>query len=211
MPIIHGSSVIWVAILGVVWLTRYFQSVWIVLFIASSFVSAITYLPIVDQYRDLLPQFMQDQIWAYTESDMALERMEGKSQYGAAYADFLMALPGYFTLVLSYLLIINRKNINAVEEKKIYLTVFLALSAITNFLSTIPSVGRFRLMVIPFLVVAWIQNMNILKKYNYLFYAVPVLYAYSLLYWYRNMSAVTEFFLYALPAPLSFFKYLFIG
>ena len=75
MPIIHGSSVIWVAILGVVWLTRYFQSVWIVLFIASSFVSAITYLPRVDQYRDLLPQFMQDQIWAYTESDMGIYRI----------------------------------------------------------------------------------------------------------------------------------------
>ena len=211
MPIVHGSSVIWVAIMGVTWLTRYFQSVWIVLFVTSSFVSAITYFPIVDQYRDLLPQFMQDQIWAYTESDMALERIKGKSQYGAAYADFLMALPGYFTLVLSYLLIINRKSINAIEEKKIFLTVFLALSAITNFLSTIPSVGRFRFMVIPFLVVAWIQNINILKKINYLFYAVPVIYAYSLLYWYRNMTSITEFFLYMLPAPITVIKYLFIG
>lgn len=211
MPIIHGSSVIWVALLGVAWLSRYFQNIWIVLFIASSFVSAMTYLPLTDRYTGMLPQFMQNQIWAYTESEMALERLAGHSQYGEAYADFLIALPGYFSLLLSYLLIINRKKINAVETNKILLTIFLSLSAMTNFLSTIPSVGRFRSMIMPFLVIIWLQNADMLKKYAYLFYAVPVLYAYSLLYWYRNMSSVTELYLYVFPAPITIIKYLFIG
>lgn len=211
MPIIHGSSVIWVALLGIAWLSRYFQNIWIVLFIASSFVSAMTYLPLMDRYTDLLPQFMQNQIWAYTESEMAQERLAGHSQYGKAYADFLIALPGYFSLLLSYLLIINRKKINAVETNKILLTIFLSLSAMTNFLSTIPSVGRFMAMVIPFLVIVWIQNADVLKKYNYLFYTVPVLYAYSLLYWYRHMSSVTELYLYVFPAPFTVIKYLFLS
>ena len=211
MPIIHGSSVIWVALLGVAWLSRYFQNIWIVLFIASSFVSAMTYLPLMDRYTDMLPQFMQNQIWSYTESEMAQERLAGHSQYGKAYADFLIALPGYFSLLLSYLLIINRKKINAVETNKILLTVFLSLSAMTNFLSTIPSVGRFRSMIMPFLVIIWLQNADMLKKYAYLFYAVPVLYAYSLLYWYRHMSSVTELYLYIFPAPITIIKYLFIG
>lgn len=211
MPIIHGSSVIWVALLGVAWLSRYFQNIWIVLFIASSFVSAMTYLPLMDRYTDMLPQFMQNQIWSYTESEMAQERLAGHSQYGKAYADFLIALPGYFSLLLSYLLIINRKKINAVETNKILLTIFLSLSAMTNFLSTIPSVGRFRSMIMPFLVIIWLQNANMLKKYAYLFYAVPVLYAYSLLYWYRCMSSVTELYLYIFPAPFTIIKYLFIG
>lgn len=210
MPIIHGSSVIWVALLGIAWLSRYFQNIWIVLFIASSFVSAMTYLPLMDRYTDLLPQFMQNQIWAYTESEMAQERLAGHSQYGKAYADFLIALPGYFSLLLSYLLIINRKKINAVETNKILLTIFLSLSAMTNFLSTIPSVGRFMAMVIPFLVIVWIQNADVLKKYNKLFYLVPILYAYSLLYWYRRMTSVTELELYLLPAPVTIIKYLFL-
>lgn len=211
MPIIHGSSVIWVALLGVAWLSRYFQSIWIVLFMASSFVSAMTYLPLMDRYTDMLPQFMQNQIWSYTESEMAQERLAGHSVYGKAYADFLMALPGYYGILLSYLLVLNRKEINTTEAKKTLFTVFLALSAMTNFLSTIPSVGRFRSMVIPFLIVIWIQNVDVLKKYNKLFYAIPILYAYSLLYWYRHMSSVTELYLYIFPAPFTIIKYLFIG
>lgn len=211
MPLIHGSSVIWVALLGIAWITRYFQTVWVVLFIASSFVSAMSYLPLMEQYTGLLPQFMLNQLWNYTESDMAMERLEGRSEYGAAYADFLIALPGYFTILLSYLLIINRNKINTSEYKKTLLTVFLSLSAMTNFLSTIPSVGRFMAMVIPFLVIVWIQNADALKKYNNLFYFVPLLYAYSLLYWYRHMMSVTELYLYVLPAPITIIKYLFLA
>lgn len=82
-----------------------FQSVTIVLFIASSFVSAVSYLNVLNDYSFLLPQFMQNQIWSYTESEMALERMSGVSEYGAAYADFLIALPGYFHILLSFYLL----------------------------------------------------------------------------------------------------------
>lgn len=208
MPIIHGSSVIWVGIMLIAWLTKYYQRVWIVLFVASSFVSAVSYLSILDNYSSFLPQFMQNQIWDYTESDVAIARMEGHSQYGKAYADFLMALPGYFTLLLSYLLIFKRKQINAIKEGEYLFTVFLALSAITNFLSSIPSVGRFRALVIPFLVIIWILNSDIMKKYMFLFYFVPVLYAYSILYWVRHMLSVTEKWLYLFPAPFTIIKYL---
>lgn len=57
---------------------------------------------VLNDYSFLLPQFMQNQIWSYTESEMALERMSGVSEYGAAYADFLIALPGYFHILLSF-------------------------------------------------------------------------------------------------------------
>ena len=85
----------------------------------------------------------------------------------------------------------------------------LALASVTNFLSGIPSMGRFQAMVIPFLVIIWASNYPVLKKYNRLFYMVPVLYAYSLLYWFRNMSAITELTLYLFPAPISVSYYLF--
>lgn len=210
MPLIHGASVVWVAIMAIALLLSRFQSVTIVLFIASSFVSAVSYLNVLNDYSFLLLQFMQNQIWSYTESEMALERMSGVSEYGAAYADFLIALPGYFHILLSFLLIINRRKINRNPHAGHLLTIMLALAAITNFLSGIPSMGRFQYFVIPFLVIVWAQNYEILKKYDKYFYVVPFIYAYSLLYWYRRMSAITELYLYAFPAPLTVIKYLFL-
>lgn len=210
MPFVHGSSVIWVAIMMAALLLSRFQNVTIGLYIASSFVSAVSYLNLLNDYSYLLPQFMQNQIWSYTESEMALERLAGISEYGAAYADFLMALPGYFQILLCILLILNSKEINQNKEAGIFMTLMLALAAITNFLSGIPSMGRFKAFVIPFLVIVWSMNHDILKKYDRYFYAVPILYAYSLLYWYRHMSSVTELYLYIFPAPLTVINYLFL-
>ena len=210
MPLVHGSTVIWVVImLSAIILSR-FQKVTIGLYLASSFVSAVSYLNILNDYSYMLPQFMQNQIWSYTESEMALERLAGISEYGAAYADFLIALPGYFQILLCILLILNRKEINQNKKAGILMTVMLALAAITNFLSGIPSMGRFQAFVIPFLVNVWSMNHDILKKYDRYFYAVPILYAYSLLYWYRHMSGVTELYLYIFPAPLTAINYLFV-
>lgn len=210
LPLVHGSSVIWVVImLAAIMLSR-FQKVTIGLYLASSFVSAVSYLNILNDYSYMLPQFMQNQIWSYTESEMALERLAGISEYGAAYADFLIALPGYFQILLCILLILNRKEINQNKEAGILMTVTFALAAITNFLSGIPSMGRFQAFVIPFLVIVWSMNHDVLKKYDKIFYAIPILYAYSLLYWYRHMSSVTELYLYVFPAPLTTFHYLFL-
>ena len=104
----------------------------------------------------------------------------------------------------------NRKEINQNKEAGILMTVTFALAAITNFLSGIPSMGRFQAFVIPFLVIVWSMNHDVLKKYDKIFYAIPILYAYSLLYWYRHMSSVTELYLYVFPAPLTTFHYLFL-
>ena len=210
LPLVHGSSVIWVVIMLAAIILSRFQKVTIGLYLASSFVSAVSYLNILNDYSYMLPQFMQNQIWSYTESEMALERLAGISEYGAAYADFLIALPGYFQILLSILLILNRKEINQNKEAGILMTVTFALAAITNFLSGIPSMGRFQAFVIPFLVIVWSMNHDVLKKYDKIFYAIPILYAYSLLYWYRHMSSVTELYLYVFPAPLTTFHYLFL-
>jgi hypothetical protein len=208
LPVVHGSSIIWVPIMLLAFLLQRFQSVTIVLYIASAFVSAVSYLNILNDYSDLLPQFMQNQIWSYTESDMALEKMAGKSEYGKAYADFLIALPGYFQILMCLLLILNRKLINADKTSGRLLSIMLALSAATNFLSGIPSLGRFKAFVIPLLVIVWARNHHVLKKYDKLFYILPIIYAYSLLYWYRHMNGVTELYLYILPAPITAIKYL---
>lgn len=209
LPFVHGTSIIWVAIMLMSLLMSRFQGITILLFIVSSFISAVSYLSLIGDYTHLLPQFMQNQVYAYTESEWAIERMGGVSEYGAAYADFLISLPGYFNILLSYLLIINRREINKNKDSKRLLTVMLAMAALTNFISGVPSLHRFQAFVIPLLVIVWAQNYDILRKYNNLFITVPVLYAYSLLYWCRHMLSVTELYLYVLPAPLTVFKYLF--
>ena len=208
MPLVHGVSSIWIVIMCIAVILGKFQRLTILCFIASSFVSAVSYLNVLQDYSYLLPQFMQNQIWAYTESEMALKRLDGISEYGKAYADFLIALPKYFLMLLSYLLILNRKEIN--KKSKQILSIMLALAAITNFLSGIPSMNRFQTLVIPFLIIVWAKNYTFLKKYNNLFYLVPILYAYSLLYWYRRMDSVTEAYLYIFPAPFTAIKYLFL-
>ena len=210
LPLVHGTSVIWVAIMAIALLLNRFQTITIGLFIVSSFVSAVSYLDILNDYSYLLPQFLQNQIWSYTESEMAQERLSGISEYGKAYADFLIALPGYFQILLSYLLILNRKEINRDKRAGYVLTIMLALAAITNFLSGIPSMGRFKALVTPMLVIVWAYNYGSLKKYDKYFNVVPFLYAYSLLYWCRRMSAISELYLYIFPAPLTVIKYLFL-
>lgn len=210
MPLIHGSSIIWWGIMGLTLILKHFPKITIILFIMSSFVSAVSYLNILNDYSYMLPQFMQNQIWAYTESEQALERMSGISEYGAAYADFLIALPEYCQLVLAYLLILNHKKIYKDLKNGSILTAMLALMAITNFLSGIPSLGRFQTFVIPFLVIVWAQNYTILKKYNKYFIIIPIIYGYSLLYWFRHMNSVTEPYLYILPAPITIIKYLLL-
>lgn len=207
MPLIHGSSIIWIAAMAIALLLSKLQNITIVLYILSIFVSSASYLNVLNDYSHMLPQFMQNQIWSYTKSEWALERLSG--EYGIAYANFLNALPGYFQIFMSVLLIINRKKIKD-NHASYLLTVVLALSAVTNFLSGIPSLGRFQKLVIPFLVVVWAYNYNILIKYNKYFFLVPFIYAYTILYWCRNMYSVTELYMYIFPAPLTVIKYLFL-
>lgn len=208
LPLIHGSSVIWIGVMAVALFFQRFQQISIALYIASAFVSAVSYLNVLNAFSYLLPQFMQTQIWSYTESQMALERLAGHSEYGASYADFLIALPKYFQIFMCILLILNRKKINRDKRSERKFSIMLVMAAITNFLSGIPSVGRFQSFVIPFLIIVWASNYKIMSKYNKCFYLIPIVYAYSLLYWYRCMSGVTELYLYILPAPLTIFKYL---
>lgn len=210
LPLVHGSSVIWIAIMGIGLLLSRFQKLVVMLYIVSVFVSAISLVNVISDYSYMLPQFMQNQIWSYTESDMALERLAGRSQYGVAYADFLIALPGYFQIFMCILLIINRREISRNKYSGRTMNILFALATITNFLSVIPVVGRFKVLVIPFLIIVWASNHDILRKYDKYFFTVPVVYAYSLLYWYRYMSSVTEPYLYVFPAPFTVIKYLFL-
>lgn len=209
-PLIHISSIIWVLLIIIFLLTRKVQEVWVVLFIISSFISAVSYLDILSDNTNNLPPIIQAMIQSYTESDRAQEIMEdGQSPL---YATILLNLPGYFRLILSYILIFNLRSITKEKESSNLFSAYLIVGSFVNFTASIPSVGvRFEKLTIPLLVILWAMNYKSLSKHNNLFYFVPVVYAYSILYWVRHMASITEIDLYIAPLPYTIFKYLLLA
>lgn len=208
-PLVHGTFPIWIVALLVALLTSRFHKIWQVLFVVASFVTAVSFLDLLNDYSDKLPQFMQNQIWSYTQSELAQQKISGVlTEKLPLYAQIFNALPGYFILVLSYIIVFNRRIFVQDELSKRLYQAVLVLSTITNFLSAIPSVGRFKSLVIPLIVILWSLNHERLRRFDRLFYFIPLLYCYSLLYWYRNMTSVTELWLYVLPTPAIIINYL---
>lgn len=208
-PLVHDSFFIWIAIVLIAIITWRAKKIWYILFIASSFVSAVSFLDLFSAYTDFLPQFMQNQVWAYTESENALDKMAGVTTL-PLYAQILRALPGYFILALSYILIFKTKQIDSDSDKARFLYLFIVIATITNFISPIPSLNRFSsVTIIPFLVIVWAMNKDVLINFKKFLMLAPVAYSYSILYWLRELISETEIWLYICPAPVTFIKYLF--
>ena len=136
--------------------------------------------------------------------------MSGQTSYGEAYADFLNALPGYFAILLTYMLIAKNKVMTKDSYRTSLWGIYLALASMTNFLSSIPSVGRFRNVVLPLLLLLWVVNYKDLKCYNKIFLLIPFIYFYSVLYWYRRTTWVMTFDTFLLPAPASLISNLYL-
>lgn len=210
-PLIHGTFSIWIAMVLCSFLLGRFHVVWKVLFVVSSFVSAVSFLSVLDNYSDFLPQFMQNQIWAYTQSDEALKKMSGElTEQLPLYAQVFNALPTYFMLIMSYIVVFNRRLFMSTPKSKQLFNIYVAMATIANFLSGIPSMGRFLFLLIPLLVVLWAMNDDKLRQYDKFFYLIPIVYCYAVLQWIRHMNDVTEIYLYILPAPITIIKYLFL-
>ena len=209
-PLIHITAIIWVILIGVYLVAKGAQKVWVVLFIISSIISAVSYLDILSNNADYLPSVVQAMIQSYTESDRAHEIMEGGQS--PLYATILLNLPSYFRLILSYLLIFNLRSITKEKVSSNLFSAYLIVGSFVNFTASIPSVGvRFEKLTIPLLVLVWAMNYKSLSKYNNWFYLVPIFYAYSILYWIRYMASITELDLYIAPLPFTIVKYLFLA
>ena len=210
VPLIHISSVIWIVLVLIYLLTRKMQGVWVGLFIVSSFISAVSYLDVLSDNTTFLPPVIQAMIQSYTESDRAQEIMDGGRT--PLYATILLNLPSYFRLLLSYLLIFHRGSITKEKVSSNLFSAYLIVGSFVNFTASIPSVGvRFEKLAIPLLVLLWAMNYKSLSKHNTLFYFVPVVYAYSILYWIRYMASITAIDLYIAPLPYTIVKYLFLA
>ena len=202
LPLVHGAMpVLWV-IFVVCWLLRKHIRIILPLLFLSFFISAIS-LQAVEIVQPFMPAYVQQMIWAYTQSAMAENMMEGSSE--PLYARILFFLPSLFYLAMNIIIIKERKAIILNSGNEI-LGFCLALYTLTNFLTAIPSAGRLTILVIPFLVYLWVDNYEVLKKYDRFLLLYPIMCLYVFFRFFRdNLFEVTDSIFYFAPLPYQLF------
>ena len=203
LPTMHISMFLLWAVFALSWLLRSHINGLIPLLFISFLISASSLL-LVNYFQSFLPPVLYKLIWSYTQSSNALDRLNSE---GVLYAQVLNYLPTLLLMLMTFLLIYNHKKIVSKKSREVF-GFYLAFFTIINFLSAIPSVGRFTYLTIPFLIYVWVDNFEITRKYNKYVLLVPVAYAYSFLYFIRNMSAVSDTVFYLTPLPFQIFYHL---
>lgn len=197
-PLVHGTYMMIALPLLIYLLFQRFQKFWIVIFVLSCFVSAVSFVDIIGSQVSFLPKFLQNQFYEY-----AVLQLGDKEQAEVfSYAKILFSIPQIFIDILVFLLITKRKFIVSKSISDEVLTFVLVWFAVFNILSIIPSVGRFCTIGIPFVSYLLIENEVYLKNNIKIVYLLPIVYAYSLRYWLIDVSSVTPDWLYMSPLPL---------
>ncbi len=122
------------------------------------------------------------------------------------YAKVLNVLPYYYINTLMFLLISNSKVIKeSGQDYSVYQFLLVWLSFV-NYTMSIPSFGgRFIYLAIPFVAYLWLLFYRGHVVFRRVIYLMPIVYAYSILYWVRNMIKVIDPYLF-----ISFFPHLLI-
>lgn len=202
---VHTTFMLFLAIFLLAFLFRKIGMgfVWI-LFVASFVFSEIS-LTLLGDVQQYLPNFLQNMVWSYTESEGALRRISGNTGL-PAYAVFLNALPRYYEVILIIVMLGSSKNFS--DGSKIELKCIVLYYSLVNFISIIPSCARFYYAAIPLLVYVWLSNHEILRKYNWIICFAPLAYSYRILYWCRKMALVLDPGLLVFPLPVTLIKYI---
>lgn len=205
-PLIHGSFVVFWAFFLASYILKGNLKLLTYGFVISFFLGDFAYNFLGD-ITSYLPTYLQNMVWAYTESDTAIAKMEGSGDYATPlYAKILNSLPRYFIMLLIVLLIRERKQIiNNIKSKRVF-GFLLAYQSMVNLCIIIPSMARFDKLSIPLVVYTWVNSYDTMKKYNKVLYAIPIVYAYSLRYWFKYMYAATDPYLCLSNAFHLFFK-----
>ena len=205
-PLFHGSFIAFWGFFIVGCFLKGNIKLLVYCFFISFFLGDLAYNFLGD-ITSYLPTYLQNMVWSYAESDTAIAKMEGSGDYALPlYAKILNSLPRYFIMLLIVLLIKERKQvINDIKSKKT-LGFLLAYQSMVNLCIIIPSMARFDKLSIPLVIYTWVNSYDIMKKYNRVLYVIPIVYAYSLRYWFKYMYAATDPYLYLSNAFHLFFK-----
>ena len=209
-PLIHASYFLVLVLLLLYLISRFFVKGWMVIFVLSIFVSAMSYLELFDSVLQFFPDFLQGMMASYSENSERIASLEGAGE--PLYARVLNALPNYYVLLLACILIIKKKSICVDANWERLFVMYLIIASFSNFTMSIPSTGgRYIQLSFPFLAILWLKSYENLKQYNsIIIYGIPICFAYSVLHWFRNVMSVTELDLYLFPLPIQIIKYLFL-
>ena len=203
LPLVHGSFIIYVVLVLLACLLIRKTKFLIPLFIISFFVSAASNLELLHSVKEYLPKFLQNQIWSYSESSEALQKMQGVGDYALPlYARFLNFLPILFWTFLIFILLkeFKKLQINTLNVRIVNLILFWY--SFVNFTMSIPSVGaRFQQLGIPLIAFIWLFNYKVLKKYNFFILCAPIFYSYAVFYWCKHMISISDMSTYFTPLP----------
>lgn len=200
LPFIHVSMPLLIIMVALSWIMRKRMRIVIPLLVSSFFVSvfALKFLELIQPY---LPPVFQGLIWSYTQSTTALDGFE---ETGPLYAQILSFLPFLLLMAMTVLLLVEKNNFTSQKGKEV-LGFYLVFYTITNILAAIPSGVRFTFIAMPILVYVWIENYDVMKKYNMFWYLIPVAFSYRLLYLFRNLMEMTTSIFYMAPLPYQIF------
>lgn len=159
-----------------------------VVFFISFFVSSFA-AELINSLESYFPPIIRHMISSYLDENYVAER----ANMYAGYAKVLNSLPHVLWNVMLMLIIINKHR--ELRSNKIYVVALILLS-FSNFMMTVPSVGvRFIQLCVPFIAYLWVRTMTETKCHKYIKF-VPILYCYTLLYWFRNTVSISDPFLY---------------
>ena len=174
LPFVHGSYYVYLVFFALAYCFRRFYRVLPYVFFISFFITDVT-LRILPDITIYLPPFLQNMIWAYTESDYALSRMSGEyAVQEALYARVLMAIPNYFHVLLIYLLVRSRNHFKDDSSMK-FLGFLLGYGTLVNISSMIPSMLRYWNLLIPFYVYLFVHNNHIMNRYKSFVFLYPII------------------------------------
>lgn len=203
-PLVHISFIFFIGVVCMFILLKRKLNLLSKLFFISFFLAEIT-KSFLESNFNILPPFLYSWASFYINKDMAFGS-------GGRFYDIFDFLTRFYGFLLITLLIKNLKQITLSNPKSIKLFAFLLTLTITsNITLSIPDLGaRFNKLTYPFIVYLWVDNYNIMRKYDYIILCMPLFYFYKIFYYDPILySKVLEpCFFYSSPIYLTI-KYLF--
>ncbi len=208
--LVHASFILFIAVFLIYLLLGKYHKVWNVIFVISLFFSGISFLPIISDYvMNYLPQNLQFMFQYYSSEEYMAYKAERLATL-SIYAQIFRDLPKIMINLVAAFCIIKRQDIEKREYTSRCLEFSIVLLSFANIFSIIPSVGRFLNLVVPFLAYILISNTQVLNRYKWVAYLIPVMYVYPVYLWLLNMRSVTLLSTFFSPLPVLITRFLFV-
>ena len=170
----HGTLLLLLPLLLIAIVTKRFRNIWVILYIASFFISEVAFTAI-EYVTDYLPMFMQKLVNSYT----SIKFINQATAEGTGFwivGEFFKHVVSFFFFITMILIIINKQKIIDEKRTENLFTLLLVLMTFSNFFSAIPSLGsRFFMFTYPLVAYIWLLHFKDYKKnYSLFFNLIPI-------------------------------------